>query len=96
MNYCPVRLCRILPRSADERSRSAFDAVAEGEQGQAKQHRAGETQDTLEQFAPCGQLDLIVRERQSARNAYSRLVQHDTGRGGTAKPIRRNATVKSG
>ena len=37
---------------------------AEGEQGQAEQHRAGQTQDALQQLAPCGQLDLIVGEGQ--------------------------------
>jgi hypothetical protein len=71
-----------------------FTRAAKGQQGQAEQHWASEAQQTLRQLAPCGQCDFAVGEDRVVRNAYSRLVQYETGRGGFAKPTRWNAIAK--
>ena len=67
---------------------SAFDAAAECKQRQTEKDGAGQPQQSLEQPAHAVSLTSLSVRDNVARNAYSRLVQYEAGRGGVVNPIR--------
>ena len=86
MSFWHARYCACSPSC--ERGSSAFHSAAESKQGQAEQHRAGKAQDACSSWPHAVSLTSLSVRDKVARNAYSRLVQYETGRGGTAKPTR--------
>jgi hypothetical protein len=56
--------CPLTGDSESQCSGSALHATTKGQQGQAKQCRAGEAEQGLQQLSPGGQLDIAVGEGQ--------------------------------